>query len=64
MSLDTARIERRHVVVFGRVVTRKQALAVSLELHRRGDYDGGLRALQEAGLTPHDLIEWTEGRAS
>lgn len=50
------------VVVFGRVVTREQALRLSAELHKRGDYDGGLRALQEAGLTPHDLVEWAEGR--
>jgi hypothetical protein len=59
-QLDTpTRTRPPLVVVFGRPMTKDQALALSAELHHRGDYEGGLRALAEAGLTPHDLVEWS-----
>lgn len=67
MTLETVTkpVETRspRVVVFGRVVTREQALRIAAELHRRRDYKAGLRALDDAGLTIHDLVEWSE-RAS
>ena len=57
-QLDTPiKHQPRHYIVFGRILTRTEVLILSRELHRRGDYDAGLRALHEAGLTPHDLIE-------
>ena len=46
--------------VFGTVMSRDEALRLAAELHYRGDYDGGLRALEDADLTPHDLVAWAE----
>ena len=47
----------RQVVIFGQVMTITGVLALSRELHARGDYEGGLRVLHAAGLSAHDLVE-------
>jgi hypothetical protein len=47
----------RSVVIFGRVLTHSDVLALSRALHERGDYEGGLRVLHAAGLSAHDLVE-------
>jgi len=47
----------RQVVIFGQVMTITGVLALSRELHARGDYVGGLRVLRAAGLSAQDLIE-------
>ena len=50
--------EKRHVRVFGMPMTRQEALRKALELSQRGDHTAAARVLDEAGLWPHDLIEW------
>ena len=54
--------EKGHVLVFGQVVTKREALDKALELSRRSDHDGAARVSEAAGLWPHDLIEHAEGR--
>lgn len=56
-SATPARREKRHVVVFGAVMTRDEALTKALELSDRGDHRAAARVLDAAGLWPHDLIE-------
>lgn len=46
-------------VVFGVPMTREEALDKALTLHRRRDFEGSARVLDEAGLWVHDLIEWS-----
>ena len=53
---DQSKFERR-VAIFGQVMTIAGVLALSRELHARGDYEGGLRVLHAAGLSAHDLVE-------
>jgi hypothetical protein len=55
--MRSATPEKRHVVVFGAVMTRDEALTKALELSDRGDHTAAARVLDAAGLWPHDLIE-------
>ncbi len=60
MNQSTVRAprEKRHVVVFGIVMTKQEALRKALDLSRRADHAAAARVLDAAGLWPHDLVEW------
>lgn len=55
--MNTTVREKRHVVVFGQVMSKPDALRKALDLSKRGDHRAAARVLEAAGLWPHDLIE-------